>query len=217
MSNLVVSVIIPAYNAELFITRCLRSLLAQSIKKEYFEIIVIDDFSTDNTKAVIDVFQNNIVYLRNNKQLGLPGSLNVGIKKARGSYIVRVDSDDYVHKDFLKVLYLHLQLNKNIDAIACDYLKVDSFENAIEHCDAEKKPIGCGIMFRIEQMIEMGLYDPNFKMAEEEEFRLRFEKNYRISYTKIPLYRYRQHGFNMSKNIKEKNKFQKKINKKHLT
>ncbi len=118
MRSVQVSVIVPAYNAELYIGRCLRSLLKQTLDVENYEIIVINDCSVDNTKEVISPFIGDISYLENNKKLGLPKTLNTGIKNAKGQFIIRVDADDYVHWDFLKILSMHLQLNLSIDAIA---------------------------------------------------------------------------------------------------
>lgn len=211
MNNIQISVIVPAYNEEIYIGRCLRSLLNQSILKDNYEIIVVDDNSIDNTFEVIKLYIDKIKYLKNAKNEGLPYSLNVGIKNAKGNYIVRVDSDDYVHTDFLKILSMHLQLNKKIDAIACDYFKVDEQENILSNSDCFKDPIGCGIMFRTQHMVEMGMYNQDFIMAEEEEFRVRFEKKYKISRVQIPLYRYRQHDNNMSKDTNKKNEYQNKI------
>ena len=62
-----------------------------------------------------------------------------GIKKARGQFIVRVDSDDYVHVDFLKILSLHLQLNHSIDAIASDYLLVNNDQDVIKEMNKISK------------------------------------------------------------------------------
>ena len=133
MRSVQVSVIVPVFNAELYIGRCLRSLLKQTLDIDNYEIIVINDCSTDNTKQVINPFIGDINYLENNKKLGLPKTLNTGIKNAKGQFIIRVDADDYVHWDFLKILSMHLQLNHSIDAIACDYLLVDNHQNIISY------------------------------------------------------------------------------------
>ena len=97
MKSVHVSVIVPVYNSELYIGRCIRSLLNQSINPENYEIILINDGSSDNTKKAIEPFVGDLIIIENKKNLGLPASLNKGIKKARGQFIVRVDSDDYVH------------------------------------------------------------------------------------------------------------------------
>ena len=104
-STISVSIIVPVHNREIYIGRCLRSLLDQTIKRNRYEVIVIDDFSSDNTLSVLNTFSKEIVLIKNKKNLGLPACLNIGIKKARGRFVVRVDSDDYVNKEFLNILY----------------------------------------------------------------------------------------------------------------
>ena len=96
-----ISVIIPVFNQEKYIGRCLRSILNQSIKRNLFEVIVINDGSTDSTIKILKNFENEVVIINNEKNIGLPASVNKGIKSAKGSFIVRLDSDDYVNANFL--------------------------------------------------------------------------------------------------------------------
>ena len=212
MKSVQVSVIVPSYNAELYIGRCIRSLLKQSLSQEDFEIIVINDSSKDNTKNALLPFVGDIVLIENKRNLGLPSSLNKGIKKARGQFIVRVDSDDYVHVDFLKILFLHLQLNHSIDAIASDYLLVNNDQDVIKEMNCLKDPIGCGIMFRLKHLIELGLYNSKFLRREDEELMNRFKIKYNITRVAIPLYRYRRHEKNITNDKKNMKKFKKKLN-----
>ncbi len=212
MNSVQISVIVPAYNSELYIGRCIRSLLNQSMKREEYEIIVINDKSKDKTKEAIQTFIGDIVFIENKKNIGLPASLNKGIKSARGQYIVRVDSDDYVHYEFLNFLYLHLMLNRSFDAVASDYLLVNNDQEVLKQMNCEKEPIGCGIMFRYNHLIELGLYNKKFLLREEEEFMIRFKKKYNLERIKVPLYRYRKHENNISNNLKEMKKYKKKLN-----
>jgi glycosyltransferase involved in cell wall biosynthesis len=126
MNNPDISVIIPVYNHDKFIGRSLRSILDQSLDKSRYEVIVINDSSTDNSKEIISKYSNKITLIENPKNKGLPFSLNVGIKKARGKYMVRLDSDDYVNKKYLEILYEFLNWNSEFDAVSCDYLIVDN-------------------------------------------------------------------------------------------
>ena len=215
MRSVQVSVIVPAYNAELYVGRCLRSLLKQTLDVDNYEIIVINDCSTDNTKQVISPFIGDINYLENNKKLGLPTTLNTGIKNAKGQFIIRVDADDYVHWDFLKILSMHLQLNLSIDAIACDYLLVDNHQNIISYKNCLKEPIGCGIMFKLEHLIDVGLYNADFLAREDEELILRFKKKYSVSRVQLPLYRYRKHKHNLTNNKNKMKKYNDKLSEKH--
>ena len=202
-----VSVIVAAFNQELFIGRCLRSLLHQSLSLSDYEIIVVNDGSTDKTSYSLTQFMDpNSTALRvinNQINLGLPASLNKGIKQAKGEFIVRVDSDDFVNYNFLSFLYNYLLLNPKSDAVACDYILVDDSESVIEHISSLDKPIACGIMFRRHQLFDIGLYDAQFLRHEERELRHRFEKKYSIEHLKIPLYRYRRHQNNITNDIRE--------------
>ena len=121
-----------------------------------------------------------------------------------------MDSDDWVHDEFLNLMSTFLSLNKKLDAVACDYTLTDYKENPIEEKNCMNFPIGCGIMFRIQHLLEMGLYDEKFLYAEEEALRKKFLRAYNITRIPISLYRYRQHKKNRSKNLKMVKKFSKK-------
>ena len=216
MSNRIkVSVVVPVYNQELFIGRCLRSLLDQTLDKDSYEIIVINDCSKDNSMIILDKFKGKIKLLSNKKNMGLPYSLNKGIKSSQGRFIVRVDSDDYVNKEFLNFLQMYLLYNPKMDSVCCDYYLVDDKENIIKQMDSSKDPIGCGIMFRVETLINIGLYDKSFKVHEDKDLRIRFLKNYNINKISLPLYRYRRHSKNITKNKKKMKLHYKKLLKKH--
>jgi glycosyltransferase involved in cell wall biosynthesis len=212
-----ISVLITAYNVERYIGRAIRSALNQSIPRDAYEIIVINDCSADRTRFALEVFEDDIKLINNEKRLGLPASLNKGIKKAKGRFVVRLDGDDYVHKDFLKVLELHLSLNDDIDAIACDYLLVDNDERILGKMNCTEAPIACGIMFRIGQFIDVGLYDENFLAREDEDLRIRFLQKYKIERVQLPLYRYRRHNNNLTNNKDKMNRYNQMLNKKHLS
>lgn len=209
-----ISVIVPVFNSQNFIGRCLRSIKNQSLSKKNYEIIVIDDCSTDQSYNEIIKQKSSIIrIIKNEKNIGLPASLNKGLKKARGSFVVRVDSDDWVQYDFLNILSTFLFLNKNLDAVCCDYSITDYKENLIENVNSEKKPIGCGIMFRMQHLLDLNLYDEKFLYAEEEALRKKFLRKYQITRLPVSLYRYRKHENNKSNNYAEVKKYSKKANK----
>lgn len=196
-----VSVIVPVFNQERFIGRCLRSLLNQTLARDQYEIIVIDDGSADRTPYALELFHDAIVPLRNERNLGLPASLNRGIRAARGDFIVRVDSDDYVNANFLNILHFFLDQNPLHDAVACDYLLVDDHEQVLERVNCMDEPIACGIMFRKAHLMETGLYDESFHRHEERELRIRFEQKHHIARLELPLYRYRRHDHNITNDL----------------
>jgi len=214
-----VSVLVAAYNQERFIGRCLRSLLHQSIPHDDYEIIVVNDGSTDKTAYALELFcdpkYSTVKVITNETNLGLPASLNRAIREARAEYLVRVDSDDYVNENFLQFLYYFLQQNLKMDAIACDYWLFNDEEVWLRRANCLEEPIACGIMFRKEQIKEIGLYDESFRLHEERELRIRFEKKYRIHRLELPLYRYRRHEGNITNDQEAMDWHQQKLNEKH--
>lgn len=210
-----ISVIVAVYNQEKFIGRCLRSLLHQTIPHVDYEIIVINDGSTDRTQYALELFHDAIVTITNESNLGLPASVNRGILAASSEYIVRVDSDDYVNLNFLNFLSFYLDQNQYADAIACDYLLVDDAEKVLGRVNCLDQPIACGIMFRKQQLIDIGLYDESFRCHEEQDLRIRFEKEYSIARLELPLYRYRRHENNITNDKKSMELYRQNLLTKH--
>ena len=193
-----ISVIVAAYNQEVFIGRCLRSLLNQTMATDNYEVIVVDDGSTDKTAYALSQFSegsdSNIYIYTHTENKGLPAALNKGIMNSSGRYIVRVDSDDFVNRNYLAFLEMYLDTNPDAGAVACDYYTLNDQEEVIRRVSAEEEPIGCAIMFRREQLLAAGLYNERYRVHEEKEFRRRFEINNEVHYLRIPLYRYRKHA-----------------------
>ena len=210
-----ISVIVPAHNEERHLARALRSILRQDMPADNYEVIVIDDCSKDNTAKVLELFASDVVAMRNETQLGLPGTLNRGIKRARGKYLIRLDADDYVRQDYLSIMHRFLEDNGHMDAVACDYLEVDENENVLVRRNCVEHPIGCGIMFRLDHLIDIGLYDDSFLLHEDRDLRIRFSSKYQIHRIELPLYRYRQHAGNMTSNVEAWNSFEQRLKAKH--
>lgn len=210
-----ISVIIPVFNQEKWIGRCLRSLLNQSVNRNEYELIVIDDGSEDRSDYALDLFSDEIELIKNKKNKGLPVTLNIGIKTSKANHIVRVDADDYVNEHFLFLLHEFLEKNEYMDAVACDYLLVDDQEVVIARKNCLEDPIGCGIMFKSSHLFEIGLYDEDFHLHEERELRHRFEKKYQIHRLELPLYRYRRHENNITSDHEALELYEKKLKAKH--
>lgn len=103
--NPLISVIVPIYNVEPYLKRCVGSLLAQTYRN--LEIILVDDGSPDGCPAICDDYARNHQNIRviHQDNAGLSGARNSGINAARGEYLAFVDSDDYVAADFITSLY----------------------------------------------------------------------------------------------------------------
>lgn len=211
----IVSIIVPVFNQEKYLGRCIRSLLNLNFKREDYEIIIINDSSTDHTNKIIHAFIDEIILINNENNIGLPGSLNKGIKEAKGRFIVRVDSDDYVHSEYINILSMHLLINGDIDAVCCDYNLVNENEKIISREKWLDKPIGCGIMFRIDDIIKLGFYDEKMLFNEDKDFLIRFLKEYDVYNVPLPLYRYRRHNNNITNQTKEMNEYLNILKTKH--
>lgn len=112
-----ISVIIPAHNVEPYIAQTLKSVLSQSFRN--FEVICVDDGSTDKTLKIIKAFRNRdsrIKILQTNKHIGPGGTRNLALNNAQGKYIACVDADDIVMPDFLKLPYEKLE-ETNVPAV----------------------------------------------------------------------------------------------------
>jgi len=210
-----VSVIITCHNYGRYLSRAIRSVVNQSINNKEYEIIVVDDASTDETQKVISSYSGLVKTVKHKKNLGLAAARNEGIKRALGRYVVNLDADDYIDDNLIMIESIFLNSNAKWDAVSCDYYMVDEDENHIDRISGAEKPIACGVMFRTDLLFGIGLYDENFKMREDEDLRIRFEKNHKIHNIEIPLYRYRQHNNNMTSNKKGMAKYKKILKSKH--
>ena len=129
-----ISVIIPVYNTEKYIEKCLESLAKQEMQD--FEVIVVNDGSTDNSENVIKNYMQssklNIKYLEKENG-GLASARNYGVEKASGKYISFLDSDDYLDKNLFSELEKYI--DKDIDLIKFKMKKVDEKGRLIEKLD----------------------------------------------------------------------------------
>jgi cellulose synthase/poly-beta-1,6-N-acetylglucosamine synthase-like glycosyltransferase len=120
ISELKVSIIVPAYNAEKTIQRCLDSLLSQTFSKEYFEIIVVDDGSLDNTQRIIkEGYKGKVLYIKQENK-GPAAARNKGVKYAKGPIVVFTDSDCELEKNWLEEMIFPFQ-NKEIGGVQGAY------------------------------------------------------------------------------------------------
>jgi len=190
-------------------------VLDQSLHRNQYEIIVVNDASTDRTKEILENYTEEVRVFHFEKNQGLSVARNFGIKKAKGQFVVFVDADDYIQHDMLLIQKTFLSENNSLDAVSVDYYLVDERGNHIQHVNAEEKPIACGIMFRKDFLYDVGLYDESFKAREEEDLRIRFLKKYKIYNIILPLYRYRMHDNNLTKDKQKMDEHLNKLIKKH--
>ena len=124
------SFIVPIYNSEKYLEKCINSMINQTLKD--IEIILINDGSTDNSENVIKSFNDKRITYIKKKNEGIGKTRNLGIKLAKGKYISFLDSDDYLENNFAEVLYNKAE-QCSCDIVICDYF-VDDKEIKKEKC-----------------------------------------------------------------------------------
>lgn len=124
-----VSIIIPVYNVEQYLPRCLESILNQTYSE--FEAIVVDDGATDRCPQICDEYEekDNRIRVLHKKNGGLSDARNAGIKIAKGKYILFVDSDDYIQDNMLEMLMKSVQKTDADIVITTKYFTVSDKDN----------------------------------------------------------------------------------------
>lgn len=120
MKEGMVSVIVPVYNAEQYLKRCISSLLNQTYQN--MELIIIDDGSTDASSQIYNEYKANTkvrIFQQDNK--GVSAARNVGLDKSKGQYVAFIDADDYVEDDYLEILVEDIMHQNAQIAVSCIY------------------------------------------------------------------------------------------------
>ena len=124
----ILSVIIPVYNRENFLERCVKSVMASSL--ENIEIILIDDGSIDNSGLLCDKFadEDSRIFVIHQQNTGVSAARNRGLEKARGKYFAFVDSDDYIESDMYEKMVAVMEEN-DADMVCCGFYREYEEEN----------------------------------------------------------------------------------------
>lgn len=150
-----ISIIIPVYNTECFVERCILSCEKQDMEQEEFELIVVNDGSTDTSLNIIEklALQYTNIELVNQENQGLSIARNNGLKIASGEYIWFVDSDDWIEKNCLNNLYNILKKD-DLEALALSYVK--AFPDRYVYCCT--KDSRDGLVFTGREMLIEGIW-----------------------------------------------------------
>ncbi len=134
-----VSVIVPVYNVEKYLRRCLDSLVNQTFRD--YEIIVVNDGSTDSSQDIIHEYVSKYPIIKAYKKTngGISSARNAALSYATGDYIAFVDSDDYVEMFFLEKMY-EKAINTNSDVVICDYYAWNLKEKRYTKCHMNMSP-----------------------------------------------------------------------------
>jgi glycosyltransferase involved in cell wall biosynthesis len=114
-----ISIIVPVYKVEKFLSKCVDSILNQTYRN--IEIILIDDGSPDNSPAICDEYaeKDNRIKVIHQRNAGLAGARNAGLAICRGEYIAFVDSDDYIEPNMMEAM-LNAAVNNDCDIVRCN-------------------------------------------------------------------------------------------------
>ena len=183
MKNSLVSVVIPVYNVEEYVGRCINSIIAQTYNN--LEIILVDDGSTDSSGAICDMYvkSDRRIKVIHKENGGLSDARNAGLKAMKGELVAFVDSDDYVEKNYIAYM-LDLLMKYNADISCCGFIEtkkdinrwkknfktpvcVYNREEAVEDLLYQKKisTSACGKLYKRE--LFEGIFYPHGKLFED--------------------------------------------------
>jgi len=214
MEKPVVSVVMSTYNREKYICDAIKSVLDQTYKD--FELVIIDDGSTDETLKKINFFKDDRIKYYYQDNAGQNSARNAGINLSHGKYIAMIDSDDIWHKDKLKKQVEILDKNHDIGLVYCGTVFIDENNGSVY-----KKPLvgykgdildkllmtnflynGSCPLFRKNCTEKVGLFDTSFKRMTDWEFYLRFSIYYKFWGIEEYLLYYRIHNSTMSNDFR---------------
>jgi glycosyltransferase involved in cell wall biosynthesis len=200
-----ISVIMPAYNAQEHIKSAIESILNQTYRQ--FELIIVDDSSTDKTPYIIRAYakkDKRIKVLRNTSKRNIAHVLNLGIDAARSNIIARMDADDIAVSRRLELQYKSLNMSPHIAVVGADVLIIDAVGNKIamrKYPETSKDLKKClfryspfahpVVMFRKNMFEEVGKYNPKYSPTEDLDLWFRLGKKYEFSSVPQPLLLYR--------------------------
>tara|TARA_Y100000590_G_scaffold211779_1_gene239971 strand:- start:6032 stop:7405 length:1374 start_codon:yes stop_codon:yes gene_type:complete len=212
MSKSLVTIYITNYNYGRYIKQSIESVLSQSYRK--FELLIIDDGSSDNSLSIINEYiKNKRIKLITQKRKGLNKCNNIALKNSNGKYIVRLDADDYFLPIAIEKMVNHLDNDSNAALVFADYHLVDmdgviihsirrhNFENEVTLFDQPAH--GACTMIRKSYLEHIGGYDESFDRQDGYDLWLKIINNYKIKNINEPLFCYRQHGSNLTNNSSE--------------
>ena len=206
-SNELVTIYVTNFNYANYIEQSIESVLAQTYKN--FELIIIDDGSTDNSREIINRYieKTNVrVIFQENK--GLIASNNIAVRAAQGKYVMRLDADDYLDKNALLVLVNAIEKSDDIALIFPDYYYVDAegqvtgqerrhdFQANVTLLDQPAH--GACTLIRRDCLLEVGGYSPEFTCQDGWDLWLKLTENYSVGNVNLPLFYYRRHNTNLT-------------------
>lgn len=203
-----ISIIVVNYNRAEFLERCLRSCIDQVVFNKKFEVILVDDGSTDDSFSIAKKFKSSVISYKLKKNKGISYASNFAIKKASGEYFLRVDSDDFINKNTINFFHDIMINNKDLAFVYGDHYRVDErgYKEKLIRLKNKKllKNHGAGVMFNKKIFLKYGGYNNKLNEAEDYEIISKILKKENTFYLPVPFYRYYIHQKNISKSGKRK-------------
>ena len=206
-----VTVYSPCYNYGNYLDRAIESVISQTMND--WELIVIDDGSTDHTGDVLEKYASHSkikIVCQENK--GLNASNNIALRLAGGKYVMRLDADDYLDENALLVLSNILDTRNDVGLVYPDYFLIDDNANILELIRRKKigdevelldlPAHGACTMFRREVLIQLDGYSEEYNCQDGYDLWIRFIQNFRPYNVNVPLFYYRQHHGSITTNAK---------------
>lgn len=199
-----ISILITSYNYGPYIERAVHSALRQTLRRSEYEVIVVDDGSTDDTLERLKPFSRD-VRLHHQPNGGLPAACNRGIALCDGALIIRLDADDELEPTALEEFRAVFSSDPQIGLAHGDRWEVDgSGRTTLKRVNADNiyDIIAPGIMFRKQCIVDAGLYRNVF--WEEHDLMIRLRRRCDAHHVARPLYRYYLHGQNMTASVERR-------------
>ena len=194
-----VTILIRTYNMARFLPRAIDSALSQDFPRDQYEVLVIDDGSTDDTPQVLDRYGDRIRVIRQENQ-GPYRSANIGVRAARGEYFILLDADDTFEPQCLSRLVAALEANPQAGFAYCDYYQEDlntGQRQLISLRDNLFQCVASGILFRREVLFEAGLYAEDL-IFPEYDLLIKVLSRRHGCYVSVPLFTYYRHPHSMT-------------------
>ena len=209
MKSPLVTVYITNHNYGRYIRQAIDSVLGQTFRD--YELIVIDDGSTDDSRAIIESYTSDpriqIIY---QQKRGLNRTNNIAMRAARGRYLMRLDADDYLDPHALELLSAKLEKDPQLGLVFPDYYLVDAdgrvtglerrhdFSREVSVFDQPAH--GACTMIRRAFLQAVGGYDERFTCQDGYDLWIKFVSRYKVANINLPLFYYRQHGSSLTRN-----------------